>query len=56
MLLRSGASAPMRQGGDARSGQIERHETLTERAYRLLEERIVTLQLKPGDGSIRAIA
>ena len=26
-----------------------RRETLTERAYRLIEEQIVTLQLKPGD-------
>src|SRR5450631_4296333 len=26
-----------------------RGETLTERAYRLIEEQIVTLQLKPGD-------
>jgi DNA-binding GntR family transcriptional regulator len=32
-----------------RSGGLRRSETLTEQAYREIEERIVTLQLKPGE-------
>ena len=28
---------------------VQRAETLTEQAYRAIEERIVTLRLKPGD-------
>lgn len=34
---------------DASHYRVERPETLTDRAYRLLEEQIVTLCLKPGD-------
>jgi DNA-binding GntR family transcriptional regulator len=45
------ALAAVRQARSARKserGSLTR-ETLTERAYRLIEEQIVTLQLKPGD-------
>lgn len=46
-LRRAGASrkAPPR----TRSLPIQRAETLTEQAYRIIEEQIVTLRLKPGD-------
>ena len=39
------------RGGRKRHATVstERAETLTEQAYRVIEERIVTLQLKPGD-------
>ena len=39
------------RGGRKRRTTVstERAETLTEQAYRVIEERIVTLQLKPGD-------
>ena len=40
-----------RQAGVAKAGKnaARRNETLTEQAYRLIEEQIVTLRLKPGD-------
>src|SRR5262249_55962534 len=40
-----------RAAGAAKSGKgpVRRGETLTEQAYRLIEEQIVTLRLKPGD-------
>ncbi len=40
-----------RQTGAAKAGKnaARRSETLTEQAYRLIEEQIVTLRLKPGD-------
>ena len=43
--------AAVRQARSARKGERGRlaPETLTEQAYRLLEEQIVTLRLKPGD-------
>src|SRR5262245_27825289 len=40
-----------RAAGAAKSGKgpVRRGKTLTEQAYRLIEEQIVTLRLKPGD-------
>ncbi|MFZ0100934.1 MAG: GntR family transcriptional regulator, partial [Pseudolabrys sp.] len=40
-----------RQAYAAKAGKsaARRNETLTEQAYRLIEEQIVTLRLKPGD-------
>jgi DNA-binding GntR family transcriptional regulator len=43
---RSGARQAATQKGGQRGAA---HETLTEQAYRLIEEQIVTLRLKPGD-------
>jgi len=44
-------TAPVRKARPrpARAAKVARPETLTEQAYRQLEEQIVTLQLKPGE-------
>src|SRR6516165_2839892 len=48
---RSAARAAGRRAHPSRRGAsaMPRIETLTERAYRMIEEQIVTLRLKPGD-------
>jgi DNA-binding GntR family transcriptional regulator len=47
---RSSAVAAVRRArGGARPGRKRMADTLTERAYRLIEEQIVTLRLRPGE-------
>jgi DNA-binding GntR family transcriptional regulator len=50
-VARTQTSALRRGGGAGKAsvGLTPRAETLTEQAYRLIEEQIVTLRLKPGD-------
>ncbi|MGB8577532.1 MAG: GntR family transcriptional regulator, partial [Pseudolabrys sp.] len=50
-MARTQTSALRRGAGalKARGGLTPRADTLTEQAYRLIEEQIVTLRLKPGD-------
>ena len=50
-MARTQTSALRRGAGalKARKGLTPRADTLTEQAYRLIEEQIVTLRLKPGD-------
>jgi len=49
-MARTRTSAERRpRGEDAASGKAAAADTLTEQAYRLIEEQIVTLNLKPGD-------
>lgn len=49
VVRRARPRAGLEVASQAGPGRNERQETLTERAYRMLEERIVTLRLKPGD-------
>ncbi|HZD89591.1 MAG TPA: GntR family transcriptional regulator [Pseudolabrys sp.] len=48
-MRRAGPRKSSQASGRAAPRRAERPESLTERAYRLIEERIVTLRLKPGD-------
>ena len=51
-LRRTGArraAAPARQAAERTVAPTPRAESMTERAYRIIEEQIVTLRLKPGD-------
>ena len=46
---RHASGHPAALAKSARPATVVRSDTLTEKAYRLIEERIVTLRLKPGD-------
>ena len=47
--LRQSRSGMRRASAEAAHAAVASAETLTEQAYRLIEEQIVTLRLKPGD-------
>ncbi len=48
-MSRTQAKASRRPRTTAKAGAAARGDTLTEQAYRLIEEQIVTLRLRPGD-------